>query len=62
MKGFINYLLPRIIQWFIVIFVGITVAFIIPRLSPVDPVEAVLNKMAGYSIMNPQAVSELRKP
>lgn len=61
MKGFINYLLPRIIQWFIVIFVGITVAFIIPRLSPVDPVEAVLNKMAGYSIMNPQAVSELRE-
>jgi len=60
-KGFLNYFIPRIIQWLIVIFIGITVAFIIPRLSPVDPVETVLNKMTGYSVMNPEAVEELRE-
>ncbi|TDX16289.1 MULTISPECIES: ABC transporter permease [Petrotoga] len=60
-KGFLNYFLPRIIQYFIVIFIGVTVAFIIPKLSPVDPVESVLNKMSGYSVMNPEAVTEMRE-
>ena len=34
-----NYLLPRIFQFFVVIFIGTTVVFIIPRLTPTDPVE-----------------------
>ncbi|MGI6189692.1 MAG: ABC transporter permease, partial [Caldicoprobacteraceae bacterium] len=30
-----RYLLPRLLQYFLVIFVGITVVFIVPRLTPV---------------------------
>lgn len=33
-----GYLIPRLIQYFLVIFVGITAVFIIPRFAPSDPV------------------------
>lgn len=34
-----RYLIPRLIQYFLVIFFGITAVFLIPRLSPSDPVQ-----------------------
>ena len=46
MRRFIlRYLIPRIVQYFTIIFIGITVTFIIPRLSPTDPVEAQIAMM-----------------
>ena len=55
-----RYILPRFLQWLIVIFVGVTVAFVVPRLSPIDPVQNTLNRMAVYGIMYPEAVDMLR--
>ena len=46
-----GYLIPRLIQYFLVIFLGITAVFLIPRLSPSDPVKrtiAQLNSMGSY--------------
>ncbi|HHW72370.1 MAG TPA: ABC transporter permease [Firmicutes bacterium] len=34
-----KYLIPRLIQYFLVIFLGITIVFFIPRLAPTNPVE-----------------------
>jgi peptide/nickel transport system permease protein len=46
MKRFLlGYVLPRIGQYIMVVFVGITVTFIIPRLSPSDPVQAQITRM-----------------
>ena len=50
MKFLKQYLVPRIIQYLLVVFLGITVVFIIPRLAPSDPVEntiAILQSMGG---------------
>lgn len=44
-KFVLNYLIPRIVQYFLVIFLGVTLIFIIPRLSPNDPVERQVNQM-----------------
>jgi peptide/nickel transport system permease protein len=44
-KFLLHYLIPRILQYFTVIFIGVTVTFIIPRLSPTDPVEAQISMM-----------------
>jgi peptide/nickel transport system permease protein len=44
-KFILNYVLPRIGQYFMVIFLGVTVTFIIPRLSPSDPVEAQVSRV-----------------
>jgi peptide/nickel transport system permease protein len=44
-KFLLNYVLPRIGQYFLIIFLGVTVTFIIPRLSPSDPVEAQISRI-----------------
>ncbi len=40
-----RYLIPRLIQYFLVIWVGITVVFFIPRLTPNDPVMRMIDQM-----------------
>ncbi len=61
-KFVVNYLIPRIFQYLLVIFLGVTLTFIIPRLSPVDPVEAQVNRvlMSG-SMTDPDAVIAMRE-
>jgi len=55
-----RYLLPRFMQYLLVIVVGITLVFLIPRLSPVDPVQQLINtiRMQG-SYLDPQAAEKL---
>jgi peptide/nickel transport system permease protein len=43
-KFLLGYVLPRIGQYIMVVFVGVSVTFIIPRLSPTDPVQAQINR------------------
>jgi peptide/nickel transport system permease protein len=60
-KFILGYLIPRIIQFFTIIYVGITVTFIIPRLSPSDPVEAQISMMmARGNTLDPQSVESMR--
>ena len=61
-KFVLRYLLPRIGQWALVIFIGVTVTFIIPRLSPNDPVETRVGQMmmSGGQVY-PEAVAHLRE-
>ena len=40
-----RYLIPRLVQYLLVIWLGITVVFIIPRLLPHDPVEQMVDMM-----------------
>jgi len=59
---FKRYLLPRIIQFLVVVFVGITVVFIVPRLTPVDPVQQVISQMTSQgAFLDPAAVEALRQ-
>ena len=62
MRRFIlRYLIPRILQFLTIIFVGITVTFIIPRLSPTDPVQAQISMMmARGNQFDPQSVTSMR--
>ncbi len=60
-KFFLRYLIPRFIQYLTIIFVGITVTYIIPRLAPTDPVEAQISMMtARGSSLDPQSVEAMR--
>jgi peptide/nickel transport system permease protein len=46
-----GYLIPRLIQYFLVIYIGLTIVFILPRLAPSDPVRrtiAQLRSMGSY--------------
>src|SRR5687767_6515958 len=52
-----RYLIPRLISYFLVIWLGVTVVFFIPRLSPNDPVMKMIDAMqARGSTLEPGAM------
>jgi peptide/nickel transport system permease protein len=61
MNVFLKYAARRFGQFVFVIVTGITLAFIIAHLSPVDPVEQSLSLMTGFSASDPRAVEILRQ-
>lgn len=57
MKFVKRYLIPRLIQYVLVIWLGITVVFLIPRLTPNDPVMRMIGEMRGRgSTLEPGAM------
>ena len=57
-----RYLLPRLFQYVVVIFVGTTIVFISTRLTPADPVQQTIQRITaqgGY--MDPAAVEEFAR-
>jgi peptide/nickel transport system permease protein len=62
MKKFLSgYLIPRIVQYLTVIFVGVTVTFVIPRMTPSNPVEAQIAQITSSGSVDPEAIEHLRK-
>jgi peptide/nickel transport system permease protein len=58
---FKEYILPRLLQWVMVIFIGVTITFIIPRLSPVNPVDQALGRLTAFQSLSPEATLALRE-
>ena len=56
-----EYVIPRIIQWALVIFIGVTITFMVPRLSPVNPIDQALGRLTTFSNLSPEATIELRE-
>lgn len=61
MTLFKEFILPRLVQWVIVIFVGVTITFLIPRLSPLNPVDQALGRITTFQNVNPEAMVALRE-
>ncbi|HPU43952.1 MAG TPA: ABC transporter permease [Dictyoglomaceae bacterium] len=59
MENFVRYIILRIFQTLIVIFIGVTIVFFVPRLTPMDPVAGTINRINAYSPMDPKAVEKL---
>jgi peptide/nickel transport system permease protein len=58
---FKEFILPRLVQWAVVIFIGVTITFLIPRLSPVNPVDQAVARMTTFQTMNPEAARMMRQ-
>jgi peptide/nickel transport system permease protein len=61
--GLIQYIASKAGAYFVVLFIGITITFFLPRLMPSDPIEgyiAQLQNQAGQN-MPPEALQELRQ-
>jgi len=55
-----RYLIPRLIAYVLVIWLGITIVFLIPRLTPNDPVMAMIGMMrARGSTLEPGSMDEI---
>lgn len=55
-----EFFLPRFVQWLVVIFVGVTITFLIPRLSPINPVDQAMSRLTAFQNMDPDATVALR--
>ncbi|GAB4529609.1 MAG: ABC transporter permease [Anaerolineae bacterium] len=54
-----RYLIPRLIQYFLVIFLGITAVFFIPRFTPSDPVQRTITQLRSQgSYLDPATMDE----
>lgn len=60
MTLFKEFIFPRLVQWFVVIFVGVTITFLIPRLSPINPVDQALGRISTLQSVDPDAMIALR--
>jgi peptide/nickel transport system permease protein len=59
--GFYKFLLSRLMTFILVVVIGLTTVFFVPRFLPSDPVEAMIGTMmAKSSFMEPSAVQSLR--
>ncbi len=55
-----RYLIPRLIQYVLVIWLGITAVFLIPRLTPNDPIMRMIGEMrARGSTMEPGTMDDI---
>ena len=60
MDLFKEYIFPRLLQWLIVVFVGVTLTFLIPRLSPINPIDIAMSRATSFQAIDPVAQLELR--
>jgi peptide/nickel transport system permease protein len=55
-----EFILPRLVQWVLVIFIGVTITFLIPRLSPINPIDQALARLTAFQTLDPEAMVALR--
>jgi peptide/nickel transport system permease protein len=55
-----GYLLPRLVQYVLVVFFGITAVFFIIRIAPIDPVQEMISQLQSWgTTMDPVAVERI---
>lgn len=55
-----RYLIPRLIQYFLVIFLGVTAVFFIPRLLPSDPILRTIAELQSRgSYLDPESIDNM---
>lgn len=60
MTLFKEYIFPRLVQWFVVIFIGVSLTFFIPRLSPINPIDQAMGRLTAFQSLSPEATMALR--
>ena len=61
MNGFLTYVAKRFAQFLFVVVTGVTLAFLIAHLSPVDPIEQTVSLLTNFGATDPRAVEVLRE-
>lgn len=60
--GFVQYLVKRLLVFFVVLFIGITITFFLPRFMPGNPIDSYIAQMQNQAgqTLTPEATQELR--
>src|SRR5688572_6994431 len=61
MRGYGVYLLTRLGQFVLVVFIGINISFIVTHSTPIDPVEQTISAATMFGAVNPEAIAMMRQ-
>jgi len=61
MRPIVKYVITRMTSYFITIFIGITICFLMPRFVPLDPVTIMLSRIKSVARINPEAYQAMRE-
>lgn len=61
MTGYPAYLLGRLGQFALVVFIGINIAFIVTHATPIDPVEQTIAAATQFGSTSPEAIAMMRQ-
>ncbi len=61
MTGYPVYLLTRLAQFALVVFIGINIAFIVTHATPIDPVEQSIAAATQFGATSPEAIDMMRR-
>lgn len=61
MTGLPAYAAKRLLQFLFVVITGVSLAFLITNLSPVNPVEQSLSQMTNFGATDPRAIDQMRE-
>ncbi|MBV9835903.1 MAG: ABC transporter permease [Alphaproteobacteria bacterium] len=61
MPGYLVYLLTRLGQFALVVFIGINIAFIVTHATPIDPVEQSIAAATQFGSTSPEAIALMRQ-
>ncbi|EAR53150.1 oligopeptide ABC transporter, permease protein [Oceanicola granulosus HTCC2516] len=61
MRAYLIFALKRLLQLAVVVFAGVSAAFVVAHFSPISPIETIIGRVAGQSSFSPTAVESLRQ-
>jgi peptide/nickel transport system permease protein len=61
MSGYAAYLLRRIGQFVLVVFIGINISFVVTHATPIDPVEQTIAAATAFGSTSPEAIAMMRQ-
>ncbi len=61
MRAYLPYLLRRLGQFVLVVFIGINIAFVVTHATPIDPVEQTISAATSFGSTSPEAIAKMRE-
>jgi peptide/nickel transport system permease protein len=61
MRVYSVYLLRRLSQFFLVVFIGVNIAFFVTHSTPIDPVEQSVSASTSFGSTSPEAIAMMRQ-
>ncbi len=60
MSGYLAYIVKRLLQFVLVVFIGINLAYVITHATPIDPVEQSISVVTSFGNTAPEAIEQMR--
>ncbi|HKX10731.1 MAG TPA: ABC transporter permease, partial [Stellaceae bacterium] len=61
MRAYSLYLFRRLVQFVLVVFIGVNIAYVVTHSTPIDPVEQSISAATSFGSTSPEAIAKMRQ-